>query len=205
MNNPESCVAAMGILIQTTGTIYVFPYALSLGISQRVGYELGAGQPARARWAAMVGVCVGLGFGWSCFGLAVALRSVWGKLYTREPQILDLVKTALPLLGMAEIGNAPQTAACGVLNGSARPKIGVRVNLAAFYLIGLPMVVVFTFTLKIGFRGLWMGLVVSQAACLIMMVCTLIQTDWKQEAKRAQELTTAAGAGEEDTGTNLVP
>ncbi|XP_063950852.1 protein DETOXIFICATION 53 isoform X2 [Daucus carota subsp. sativus] len=173
MSNPESSVAAMGILIQTTGTIYVFPYALSLGTSQRVGYELGAGQPARARWAATVGVGVGLTLGCSIFGLAIALRSVW---------------------------------ASGALTGSARPKMGIRINLAAFYLIGLPAVVVISFKMKIGFKGLWMGLVLSQAACLIMMVYTLMQTDWKHQAKRAEDLTVAAGQGhDEDTGTDLVP
>ncbi|XP_074359547.1 protein DETOXIFICATION 53 [Apium graveolens] len=206
MSNPESSVAAMGILIQTTGTIYVFPYALSLSTSQRVGYELGAGQPARARWAAVVGVSVGLTLGCSIFGLTIALRSIWGKMYTNDPQILDLIKTALPLLGMAEIGNAPQTAASGALTGSARPKIGIRINLAAFYLIGLPAVVVISFKMKIGFKGLWIGLVLSQAACMIMMVYTLIKTDWKHQAKRAEELTVAAGqAHDEDTATNLVP
>ncbi|KAK3002664.1 hypothetical protein RJ639_019970 [Escallonia herrerae] len=204
LSNPESCVAAMGILIQTTGLIYVFPYSVSLSISQRVGHELGAGQPAHAQWATIIGISVALTFGLSIFGLAIALRSVWGKLYTNDTQILDMISTALPLLGLAEVGNSPQTAACGVLTGSARPKVGVHVNIAAFYLIGLPAAVFLAFTLKLGFRGLWFGLVASQAACFCMMVCTLIKTDWRHQAKRAEELTLAA-TDRDDTETNLVP
>ncbi|CAK9182923.1 unnamed protein product, partial [Ilex paraguariensis] len=168
-SDPESCVAAMGILIQTTGCVYVFPFSLSLSISQRVGHELGAGQPARAELAAMIGLCMGIIYGLLAYGLSIALRSLWGKLYTSEPLVLALVSSVLPLLGLAEVGNSPQTAICGVLTGSARPKVGVRINIAAFYLIGVPSAALFAFKLKLGFWGLWLGLVASQAACSCMM------------------------------------
>ncbi|KAA8517662.1 hypothetical protein F0562_015136 [Nyssa sinensis] len=193
LSNPESCVAATGILIQTTGMIYVFPYSLSLSISQRVGHELGAGQPARAQWAAMIGIIVGVAYGIVALGLTTSVRSVWGKLYTNDPQILGLVSLGLPILGLAELGNAPQTAACGVLTGSARPNVGVRVNITAFYLIGLPVAALMTFMFELGYRGLWFGLVASQYSCASLMAYTLIQTDWRYEAKRAEELTLSAG------------
>ncbi|KAA8517530.1 hypothetical protein F0562_017840 [Nyssa sinensis] len=202
--NPQSCLAATGILIQTTGLIYVFPYSLSLSISQRVGHELGAGQPAQAQWAAMIGLTVGVAYGMAAFALTIAVRSVWGKLYTNDPQILSLVSLALPILGLAELGNSPQTAACGVLTGSARPKVGVRVNIAAFYLIGLPVAVLMTFTFKLGYRGLWLGLVASQYSCAAMMVYTLIQTDWRHQAQRAEELTVLTAADKDDVETNQV-
>ncbi|GFP83240.1 mate efflux family protein 5 [Phtheirospermum japonicum] len=188
LSNPESCVAAMGILIQTTGTVYVFPFSVSLSISQRVGYELGAAQPARAQLATTVGMAVAFAYGVSAFGLSV----------------LEMISSVLPILGLAEIGNAPQTAACGALTGSARPKVGVRINIAAFYLVGLPCSVVFGFKMGKGFTGLWMGLVAAQAACLSMMVYSLAQTDWKHEAKRAEELTTAVEEKDDSAGTNLV-
>lgn len=202
--NPESCVATMGILIQTTGTIYVFPFALGLGIAQRVGHELGAGVPRRAKLSAIIGVCVAFGYGTFIFGLTILLKNVWGKLYTADKQILDMIAVALPLVGLAEIGNSPQTAACGALTGSARPKVGVRINMAAFYLVGIPCSAVFAFKLGIGFRGLWLGLVASQAACVSMMVCTLTKTDWKQQAKRAEELTLAT-MEKDDGDANLIP
>ncbi|XP_019071047.2 protein DETOXIFICATION 53 [Solanum lycopersicum] len=204
LSNPDSCVAAMGILIQTTGTIYVFPFSLGLSISQRVGTELGAGNPDRAKLAAIIGICVAMALGFTAFGVTIAMKSVWGKLYTNEAEILALISGALPILGLAEIGNAPQTAACGALTGSARPTMGVRINLAAFYLVGLPCACVFAFKLNIGFRGLWLGLVASQFSCLIMMVYTLMQTDWKLQARRAEDLTKASQE-KDDAGTNLVP
>ncbi|XP_057506516.1 protein DETOXIFICATION 53-like [Actinidia eriantha] len=203
LTNPQSTIGAVGVLIQTTSALYVFPYALSVSISQRVGHELGAGEAARAQRAAIIGIMVALAYGLMALGLAIALRSEWGKIYTNDPQTLSLIAGALPLLGLAEVGNAPQTSACGVLMGSARPKVGIRVNLAAFYLIGLPVSVLLAFYFKFGFWGLWWGLVAAQYSCVVMMLYSLYQTDWRHQAKRAEELTLAAG--DEDVGTNLVP
>ncbi|KAK9283947.1 hypothetical protein L1049_012204 [Liquidambar formosana] len=42
LENPQASLAAMGILIQTTGLLYALPYSLSLGLSTRIGHELGA-------------------------------------------------------------------------------------------------------------------------------------------------------------------
>lgn len=187
--NPQASVAAMGILIQTTGLLYVFPISLSAGLTTRVGHALGAGQPGRAQLTAIIGLMVAFAFGLSAFIFMTAARSVWGKLYTDEPQILEMISTALPVLGLCELGNTPQTAACGVLTATARPTLGARINLYAFYLIGLPVAVLATFSFKIGFLGLWLGLLSAQFSCLAMMVYTLVRTDWKHQSRRAEELT----------------
>ncbi|GJX76223.1 DETOXIFICATION 53-like protein [Tanacetum coccineum] len=205
LENPQSCVAATGIIMQTTGVIYVVPFSLSLSISQRVGNELGAGQPSSARWAAIIGISIAFIYGLIVFGLSVTLRNTLGKLYTNEVQIIGLLSSALPITGLAELGNAPQTAACGALTGSARPKVGVRINIAAFYLIGLPMSIVLAFVFKIGYRGLWLGLVASQAACVSLMVYTLVKTDWRDQAKRAEEMTLAMDKDDETELNELVP
>ncbi|XP_071715541.1 protein DETOXIFICATION 53 [Rutidosis leptorrhynchoides] len=205
LENPQSCVAATGLIMQTIGFVYVIPFSISLSISQRVGNELGAGQPARARWASIIGISMAFVYGLSVFGLSIALRNVYGKLYTNEVQVLSLLSSALPFTGVAEIGNAPQTAACGALTGSARPKVGVRINIAAFYLIGLPMAIVLAFVLKVGYPGLWLGLVASQLTCASLMTYTLMKTNWRDQAKRAEELTLTMNKDDETEINELVP
>ncbi|KAG6640319.1 hypothetical protein CIPAW_10G164600 [Carya illinoinensis] len=192
LSDPQASLAAMGILIQTTGLLYVVPISLSSGIATRVGHALGAGQPSLAQWAAIIGLIVAFAFGLSALIFMNAVRSVWGKLFTDESQILDLVSIALPILGLCELGNSPQTAACGVLTGTARPKLGARINLFAFYVVGLPMVILTCFVCKVGFLGLWLGLLSAQFSCLFMMGYALIRTDWRHQTKRAEELTLAA-------------
>ncbi|KAF3559228.1 hypothetical protein F2Q69_00010965 [Brassica cretica] len=192
LGNPKASVSAMGILIQTTGILYVVPFAISSAIATRVGHALGGGQPTRAQCTTVIGLILAVAYGLSAAAFVTALRSVWGKMFTDEPEILGLISSALPILGLCEIGNSPQTAACGVLTGTARPKDGVRVNLCAFYIVGLPVAVATTFGFKVGFCGLWYGLLTAQITCLVMMLCTLIRTDWTHQVKRAEELTSSA-------------
>ncbi|KAK9167952.1 hypothetical protein Syun_000092 [Stephania yunnanensis] len=204
LSNPQASVAAMGILIQVTGLIYVVPYSLSSGLSTRVGHELGANQPARARLAAIVGLSVAAACGVSAFVFTASVRNILGKVFTSEPQILQLISVALPILGFCELGNCPQTAGCGALTGSARPKVGAKINFTSFYLIGLPVAALLGFAFNIGFVGLWLGLVAAQASCVCMIVYTLARTDWKQQAKRAKELTCDAEGGGEDLEAALL-
>ncbi|PIA32497.1 hypothetical protein AQUCO_04500244v1 [Aquilegia coerulea] len=204
LSNPQASVAAMGILIQITGLIYVFPSSLSLGLSIRVGHELGADQPARARLATIIGLAVAASYGLSAFGFTTSVRHSLGKFFTNETEVLQLTSIALPILGFCEVGNCPQTAACGVLTGSARPKMGAKINFMSFYLIGLPTAIFMSFHVKIGFLGLWIGLVAAQISCMCMMVYTLICTDWKHQANRAKELTYNSQGQRDDLETSLL-
>lgn len=188
LHNPQTTVATMGILIQTTGFLYCFPYALSAALTTRVGQALGAGQPLKAQCTAIVGLGMALILGIvACFVL-ISLRKAWARMFTDETQIVEMVTLVLPILGLCEIGNWPQTASCGILSGSARPKLGARINLYSFYLIGLPVAIFATFVYKFEMVGLWCGMLAAQSSCFVMMAYTLCRTDWGHQSKRAEEL-----------------
>lgn len=187
--NPRATVASMGILIQTTALIYIFPSSLSFSLSTRVANEMGACQPAKAKFAAIVGLCCSLIFGILALFFAVSVRNVWGTMFTQDKEIMALTSLVLPIIGLCELGNCPQTTGCGVLRGTARPKIGANINLGCFYLIGMPVAVGLGFFMGLDFEGLWLGLLAAQGSCVVTMLVVLGRTDWEFEAKRAKELT----------------
>lgn len=183
----KATVAAMGILIQTTSLVYIFPSSLSLAVSTRVGNELGANRPAKARFAMQVALVCASILAILAMTFTTVMRHVWGSIFTSDPHILSLVAMAMPIVGLCELGNCPQTAGCGVLRGSARPSLGANINLGSFYVVGLP--VALFFGLKVGFVGLWCGLLAAQTTCITLMLCVLAKTDWILQAMRAQDLT----------------
>ncbi|MFS7974732.1 putative multi antimicrobial extrusion protein [Helianthus anomalus] len=187
--NPKATVASMGILIQTTSLVYVFPSALSLGVSTRVGNELGANRPAKARISMIVSLVCAVVLGLMAMLFTTLMRHQWGRLFTDDPDILELTSVALPIAGLCELGNCPQTTGCGVLRGSARPTLGANINLGSFYLVGMPVAVVMAFVLKMGFPGLWFGLLAAQGSCALLMLYFLSKTDWIVQVDRAKELT----------------
>ncbi|KAI3808836.1 hypothetical protein L1987_24798 [Smallanthus sonchifolius] len=193
--NPRATVASMGILIQTTALIYIFPSSLSFSVSTRVGNELGAGRPKRAKRAAVVGLACSFLLGFFALVFAVNVRNLWATMFTQDKEIIALTAMVLPIIGLCELGNCPQTTGCGVLRGTARPKIGANINLGCFYLVGMPVAVVLGFFMGFDFEGLWLGMWAAQMSCVVTMLLVLGRTDWEFEAERAKELTLSGGDG----------
>ncbi|KAG6391942.1 hypothetical protein SASPL_149706 [Salvia splendens] len=187
--HPKPAVAAMGILIQTTALIYAFPSSLSSSLSTRVGNEIGARQPDRAKFAALVGLSISFLLGLAALLFAVSVRNTWALMFTDDQDIIRLTTLVLPIIGLCELGNCTQTTGCGVLRGTARPNVAANINLVCFYGVGMPVAVVAAFYYKIGFVGLWIGLLAAQGSCMVTMMVVLMRTDWEMEARRGEELT----------------
>ncbi|CAK9137054.1 unnamed protein product [Ilex paraguariensis] len=186
--DPKATVASMGILIQTTSLLYVFPSSLGFAVSTRVGNELGANRPNKARVSAIVSICIAGLMGLSAMAFASSTSNIWARMFTNDREILRLTATALPILGLCELGNCPQTVGCGVVRGTARPATAANVNLGAFYLVGMPVAIGLGFQLGVGFCGLWVGLLAAQVCCAGLMLYVVGSTDWDYEAARAQLL-----------------
>ncbi|KAL0371657.1 UNVERIFIED_CONTAM: protein DETOXIFICATION 49 [Sesamum calycinum] len=168
--NPKATVASMGILIQTTSLIYIFPSSLGFSVSTRVGNEIGARRPEKAKLAAVVGLSGSFVLGFSALFFAVSVRNIWASMFTQDKEIIALTSLVLPIIGLCELGNCPQTTGCGVLRGTARPKVGANINLGCFYLVGMPVAVGLAFFYKMDFEGLWLGLLAAQASCMVTMM-----------------------------------
>ncbi|XP_062196554.1 protein DETOXIFICATION 49-like [Phragmites australis] len=197
--DPKAAVAAMGILIQTTSLLYIFPHSLSCAVSTRVGHELGAGRPERARHAARVGLACGAALGLVACAFASSVRGVWARMFTTDATILRFASAALPILGAAELGNCPQTAGCGVLRGSARPEKAARINVASFYGVGMPAALALAFgPARLDFPGMWVGMLAAQLVCAALMLYAVQRTDWAEQAVRARKLTGAVVAEPDD-------
>ncbi|XP_073145901.1 protein DETOXIFICATION 49-like [Henckelia pumila] len=189
LSSPKATVASMGILIQTTALIYIFPSSLSFSVSTRVSNEIGGGRPERAKLASVVGLSGSFFLGFSALFFAVSVRNKWASMFTTDKDITALTSLVLPIIGLCELGNCPQTTGCGVLRGTARPKVGANINLGCFYLVGMPVAVGSAFYFGMDFEGLWIGLLAAQMSCMVTMMLVLLLTDWELEARRAEELT----------------
>ncbi|KAL7128435.1 hypothetical protein ABFS83_14G316800 [Erythranthe nasuta] len=187
--NPKLAVAATGILIQTTSLMYTVPMALAGCVSARVGNELGAGKPYKAKLAAMVALACAFAIGFINVIWTLIFRYKWGGLFTKDEELKALVAMVLPIIGLCELGNCPQTTGCGILRGTARPVVGAHINLGSFYFVGSPIAVGLAFWLGFGFTGLWLGLLSAQAACAVSILYVVLRcTDWEGEAEKASKV-----------------
>ncbi|KAI4330865.1 hypothetical protein MLD38_029110 [Melastoma candidum] len=105
--NPRATVASMGILIQTTSFIYIFPSSLSFSVSTRVGNKLGANRPVKAKMASTVALVCSFVMGISALFFAVTVRTLWASMFTSDRDIITLTSRVLPIIGLCELGNCP--------------------------------------------------------------------------------------------------
>ncbi|CAA2961836.1 DETOXIFICATION 48-like, partial [Olea europaea subsp. europaea] len=158
---PEA-VAAMGILLQATSLVYIFPSALSLAVSTRVGNELGANQPSKARTSSLVAMFCAILTSVIAISFIAMTTNMWARAFTLDRAIMSLTASVMPVVGLCELGNCPQTSGCGVLRGSARPSLAANIYLGSFYSVGLPVAIFMGFGMKMGLLGLWLGLLSAQ-------------------------------------------
>ncbi|OWM74058.1 protein DETOXIFICATION 55 [Punica granatum] len=197
--SPHVALATAAIVIQTTSLMYTLPAALGASVSTRVGSELGAGRPHLARLAAIV--AIGLALMGSSLGLILTTlgRQAWTRVFTSDREILDLTMAVLPVIGLCELANCPQTTSCGVLRGSARPGTGAAINFCSFYLVGAPAAVALGFVWKMGFVGLCYGLLAAQVACAVSILVVIYRTNWEIEWAKAKGLV-GKFAGKDEEG-----
>ncbi|KAH7566570.1 hypothetical protein JRO89_XS08G0191000 [Xanthoceras sorbifolium] len=189
LNNATEAVATMGIIIQATSLVYIFPSSLNQAISTRVGNELGANRPLKAKTSSRVALSCAVFMSIIAMLFMITMRNAWGHIFTNDAAILSLTAMSMPMVGLCELGNCLQTTGCGVLRGSARPTLGVKINFGSFYVVGLLIAVLMAFVVKIGLSGFWLGLLAAQVVCAIVMVVAVLRTDWMEQAKRARDLT----------------
>ena len=191
LRDAAEAVAAMGMLIQATSLVYIFPSALSLAVSTRVGNMLGGNQPAKAKAkaSAVVALSCAVCTSFIAMSFMTTMRNAWGNAFSADKAIVSLTAVTMPVVGLCQLGNCPQTTGCGVLRGSARPSLSAHINLGSFYAIGLPVSVLMGFVMDKGLLGLWLGQLRAQTVCASVMLLVTLRTDWVVQAHRARELT----------------
>ncbi len=79
-------------------------------------------------------------------------------IFTRNEDVISVGKSILPYLALYSAFDAVQTVASGVLRGVGKQNIGAAINIAAYYVCGLPSAWYFCFHMELGSAGLMLGM-----------------------------------------------
>jgi multidrug resistance protein, MATE family len=154
----DTILAAQTVMLSTGSLLYCVPLGLSVAASTRIGNSLGANLPNTSRNAA---ICAYICAFVLATGNAMALLAVkdkWGYLFSSDPEVVDIVAGILPLAAIFQVSDALGAVGGGILRGAGRQAIGASINIAGYYVFGLPIGVFIAFYFKLGLLGLWMGL-----------------------------------------------
>lgn len=190
---PDVTVASMSVVMNCSSLFFMLPLALSFAAAARVGKELGAGRPQGAKTAAKVAVGFGVLAGLLMFTLIETLHRKISRFFTKDEDVIALVSKLLVILGITELGNAPQSLMSGILKGAGRPTIIAWLGLVTYYILALPLAITLVFYLHWEAQGFWWALVFSQSFQAIVLGGFVASQDWDDLADRARKLAEVQG------------
>ncbi|GJT19248.1 DETOXIFICATION 12-like protein [Tanacetum coccineum] len=185
--NPELETSVLSVCLNTIATLYAIPYGFAAGVSTRVSNELGAGNPKGAR-VAVNAIMILAVVETSIVSMIVFFnRRIFGFIFTNEKEVVDYVTKIAPLLCVNIIMDSLQGTLSGVARGVGWQHIGAYANLAAFYLVGIPVAAFLGFCTSLRGEGLWIGILVGATIQVVLLSAVTICTNYEKQATKARE------------------
>ncbi len=175
-----AAVAGHTVALNLAAITFMVPFGIGGAASVLVGRAVGAGRPDDARRVAAAALIVGASFMTVTASIFMAIPHLLAESYSPDPAVVAVSAVLIPLAGVFQVFDGTQAVALGVLRGIGDTRIPVLVNLAGYYLIGLPISLWLGFQRHLGPRGFWWGLVVGLvvvAAVLVARVRVRLRSD----------------------------
>ncbi|PQQ15548.1 protein DETOXIFICATION 16-like [Prunus yedoensis var. nudiflora] len=185
--NPKLETSVLSISLNTAAMVWMIPFGLSSAVSTRVSNELGAGRPETARLAVCVVLVMAITVGLLVGSVLILIRNFWGYAYSNETQVVKYLATMMPILATSNFLDGLQCVLSGTARGCGWQKIGAYINLGSYYLVGIPLAIVFSFVIHIGGKGLWLGIICALIVQVFSLLTVTVRTNWEKEAKKATE------------------
>jgi MATE family multidrug resistance protein len=136
----------------------MIPLGLASAGAVRVGNAVGARDPAGAAAAGWAVIALGTAFMLLSGAAFVLIPRALIGLFTSDPAVVELGSSLLLIAAVFQLFDGLQGVATGTLRGLGDTRTPMLTNLAAHWLLGLPIGYTLCFRLDWGAAGLWWGL-----------------------------------------------
>ncbi|KAK4488814.1 hypothetical protein RD792_004604 [Penstemon davidsonii] len=181
LKNAEVAVAALSVCVNILGWTNTIAVGFNAAISVRVSNELGASHPRTTKFSVVVTVIYAF-----LIGLVVAIcllvfQNEYPSLFTDSSEVKDIVYELTPLLAFSIVVNSIQPALSGVAIGAGWQALIANVNIVCYYVFGVPLGLVLGYTLNMGVKGIWYGMVAGTVAQTVLLFWIVYRTNWNKE------------------------
>ncbi|XP_051180229.1 protein DETOXIFICATION 21-like [Lolium perenne] len=187
MRNAQIALDALSICLNINGWELMISVGFLGATGVRVANELGAGSARRAKFAIVNVVITSFLIGSVLFVFFLFFRGSIAYMFTESRAVADAVADLSPLLAFSIMMNSVQPVLSGVAVGAGWQSVVAYVNIASYYLIGIPLGVVLGYVVGIHVKGIWIGMLVGTMVQTIVLVIITLKTDWEKQVKVAHE------------------
>ncbi|CAI0385055.1 unnamed protein product [Linum tenue] len=189
MENAEVAIDALSICLNINGWEMMISLGFLAAASVRVSNELGRGNAKGAKFAILVTVATSFLLGVLLFLVFLFLRGKIAYLFTENLEVVHAVSDLSPLLACSILLNSIQpvlSGQTGVALGAGWQSIVAYVNIACYYLVGIPVGVVLGYVFGMQVKGVWIGMLFGTFIQTIILVVITYRTDWDKQVVLAR-------------------
>ncbi|CAI9774143.1 unnamed protein product [Fraxinus pennsylvanica] len=187
LDNAVTAVGALSICMNVNGWEAMIFIGINAAISVRVSNELGLGHPRAAKYSVYITVFQSLLIGILCMIIILAARNHFSIIFTSSKDMQRAVSHLSGLLGITMVLNSVQPVISGVAVGGGWQAPVAYINLACYYLFGLPLGYVLGYVANLGVKGLWGGMIAGTALQTLLLLIVLYKTNWNKEVEQTTE------------------
>ncbi|WP_241968779.1 MATE family efflux transporter [Idiomarina tyrosinivorans] len=185
-------VSSHQIALNISSLVYMVPLSLSMAVTLRVGFALGAGNPDNAKVSHQVALLFGMTFA-TVNGLAMWLLGSWlAGFYTDDMAIIHLAAQLMGLAAIFTISDTFQAISMGTLRGYKDTKAAMLITFVSYWPFGLVVGIILArsdwLVSALGAAGMWIGFIagLSCAAVLLSWRLKRVIRDYQTAAFRHQ-------------------
>ncbi|QJC29418.1 MATE family efflux transporter [Enterobacteriaceae endosymbiont of Plateumaris pusilla] len=172
-------IASHQIALNYSSLIFVFPFALGVAVTIRVGHCLGLGYKKQAviiSWnAQIIGIIISI---FTSF-ISIFFRKNIASLYSSNQEIIYLSSYLILLSGIYQLSDSIQVIGCGILKGYKDTIAIFFITFISYWILGFPIGYILSVTNWIvsspmGPSGFWIGFIIGLTSSAILIIYRII-------------------------------
>ncbi|XP_011070199.1 protein DETOXIFICATION 21-like [Sesamum indicum] len=187
LKNAEVEVSALSICLNISGWEMMIALGFMAAASVRVANELGKGDSRAAKFSIVNIVLISFALGFLLFVFFLFFRERLAHIFTNDHNVATEVGRLSPLFAFTILLNSIQPVLSGVAVGAGWQSVVVYVNLACYYLIGIPTGVLLGYVIKLQVEGVWIGMLIGTLIQTIILLIITQKTDWDKQVAIARK------------------
>ncbi|KAL2334753.1 hypothetical protein Fmac_015966 [Flemingia macrophylla] len=184
LDNPVIDIGSYSICYNVQGWHSMLLLGIGAAISIRVSNTLGMSHPRAAKYSFCVTIFQSLLLGILFMTIIFLTKENLAIIFTNSKEMIQAVADLAYLLGVTMVLNSASYVMSGVAVGSGWQVMVGYINLACYYIIGLPIGVFLGFKQHLGIKGLWGGTMCGRILQTLSLFLIIMKTNWSNEVEQ---------------------
>ncbi|CAO2842553.1 unnamed protein product [Amaranthus hypochondriacus] len=185
LDNAQIALDSLSVSMTISGWVFMISVGFNAAASVRVSNELGAAHPKSASFSVVAVTTLSFLVALVFAVLVLIFRYQLSYIFTGGAEVSEAVADLSPFLAISILLNGIQPVLSGVAVGCGWQSFVAYVNVACYYVVGIPTGVLLGFYFNLGVKGIWGGMIGGTVIQTLILIWVTYRTDWQEEVEKA--------------------